>query len=89
MFQIAGLLGEAYEQTAVISTAANGFKKSGVWPVDRAVFTDQHFVASDILNQDIEVENDPATYSPQEVIAPIADAIALTPTTRPKSKEWF
>lgn len=49
MFQVSGLLAEAYERAACIQTAVNGFKATGIWPVNRFVFNDAHFSAADNL----------------------------------------
>ncbi|KAJ8927942.1 hypothetical protein NQ314_019574 [Rhamnusium bicolor] len=48
-YQVAELLNEAYGRAATIQTAANGFKASGVWPVNRHVFKDFDFVDSTVL----------------------------------------
>jgi hypothetical protein len=45
-FHIARLFGKAYGQAATIGTTVNGFAKTGVWPVNRNVFQDCHFVAA-------------------------------------------
>ncbi|CAH1970074.1 unnamed protein product [Acanthoscelides obtectus] len=47
--QVAKLLGEAYGKSATVGFAINGFAKTGVWPVNRHVFTDVDFAASDVL----------------------------------------
>lgn len=48
-FQVARFIGEAYGRAASIANAANGFRRCGIWPVDRNVFTDADFVAQDDL----------------------------------------
>lgn len=56
-------------QSANISTAINGFKKSGAWPVDMNVFTEIDFLPADptdialSVNQEIE---DCIQYAPEE-----------------------
>jgi hypothetical protein len=45
-FYIARLFGKAYGQAATVGTAMNGFAETGVWPVNRDVFQDWHFVAA-------------------------------------------
>lgn len=48
-YQVAQLLGEAYARAAVVANAMNGFKKTGIWPVDRNVFSDADFAPSELL----------------------------------------
>ncbi|CAH1973506.1 unnamed protein product [Acanthoscelides obtectus] len=38
-FQVARLTGEGYGKAACVANAISGFKKCGIWPVDRNVFT--------------------------------------------------
>jgi hypothetical protein len=45
-FHIARLFGKAHGQAATVGTAMNGFAETGVWPVNRHVFQDWHFVAT-------------------------------------------
>ncbi|KAK2578406.1 hypothetical protein KPH14_012738 [Odynerus spinipes] len=42
-FQIARFIGEAYSRAASIANATSGFRKCGIWPVDRNVHTDADF----------------------------------------------
>lgn len=46
-YQVAKLFGNAYLQAATMLTAINGFKKCGIWPVDRNVFTEADFLTAD------------------------------------------
>ncbi|CAH1986880.1 unnamed protein product [Acanthoscelides obtectus] len=41
-----GLLSDAYAKTASICTIMNGFKITGIWPVDRSVFSETDFIAA-------------------------------------------
>nr|CAH7761725.1 unnamed protein product [Callosobruchus chinensis] len=50
-YQVAQLLGEAYGRAAVIANAMNGFRRTGIWPVDRNVFSDADFIPADVLSQ--------------------------------------
>ncbi|KAJ8960694.1 hypothetical protein NQ317_009537 [Molorchus minor] len=66
-YNMTALLSEAFAKTANISTIANGFKRSGIWPVDRTVFTESDFVAASSLleeessNSDVpELDNEAA-----------------------------
>ncbi|CAH1962175.1 unnamed protein product [Acanthoscelides obtectus] len=49
----AELLNAAYGKAATIETAINAFRSSGVWPVNRHVFNDSHFVASEVLRPSV------------------------------------
>lgn len=44
LFQIASLFGAAYLQAATMLTAINGFRRTGIWPVDVNVFTETDFL---------------------------------------------
>ncbi|CAH1971052.1 unnamed protein product [Acanthoscelides obtectus] len=48
-FQVARLIGEGYGKGACVANAISGFKKCGIWPVDRNVFTDVDFEGGDVL----------------------------------------
>ncbi|XP_011165875.1 uncharacterized protein LOC105200151 isoform X2 [Solenopsis invicta] len=45
-YQVAELFGKAFAQAANMSTAINGFKKCGIWPLDITVFTELDLIAS-------------------------------------------
>ena len=45
-FQIARLFGEAYLNAASMTNTINGFRKTGVWPVDRLVFKEVDFLTA-------------------------------------------
>lgn len=47
---MAKLFGQAYLQAATMLTAMNGFRKCGIWPLDRNVFSDADFIASETTN---------------------------------------
>lgn len=46
-FEVTELLAEAYGRAATLANAANGFRSTGVWPVNRNVFSDADFQASE------------------------------------------
>ncbi|KAJ2937617.1 hypothetical protein O0L34_g17873 [Tuta absoluta] len=48
-YQVSRLINEAYERAATIGNVANGFRATGIWPVNRHVFQDHHFAAADAL----------------------------------------
>ena len=43
IFQLASLFENAYVRSATAQNAANGFRKTGVYPLDRNVFQDHEF----------------------------------------------
>jgi transposase-like protein len=47
LHQISSLFSAAYLRAATMTTALNGFKKNGVWPVDMSIFSDADFLPSD------------------------------------------
>lgn len=49
-YQVAKLFGQAYLQAATMLTAMNGFRKCGIWPLDRNVFTEADFIAAETTN---------------------------------------
>lgn len=52
-YQVAKVFGEAYERAAVTGNFVNGFKASGVWPVNRHVFPVYVIeIADSLLNAD-------------------------------------
>lgn len=44
LHQISSLFGKAFIRAATMSTAVNGFRKTGIWPVDRNVFKESDFL---------------------------------------------
>lgn len=56
-FEVAKLLNTAYSKAASIENAAQGFKATGCWEVNRHVFKESDFVASNNLNS-IEKSSD-------------------------------
>lgn len=56
-FDIAPIVAIAYYKAAFVDNAVNAFKSTGCWPVNRFIFTDANFVASDLLNKEKEKEN--------------------------------
>lgn len=48
-YNMTTLLDDAYSRAANIQTISNGFRATGIWPVDRYVFSDVDFVAAEGL----------------------------------------
>lgn len=53
-YQISQLVTEAYSKAATIENALNGFKCSGVWPVDSSVFKESDFLPAECLNTPVD-----------------------------------
>ena len=51
VFQIASLLTPAFQKAATAMTAANGFRKTGLWPVNRDVFQEHEYAPSEPTDQ--------------------------------------
>lgn len=47
---ISTLLNDSYPKTAVVATAMNGFRATGIWPVDRDVFKETDFAIPTNVN---------------------------------------
>ena len=47
--QMSKLLNEAYGRAATVRIAESAFRASGIWPVNRHVFTDDQFAPADVL----------------------------------------
>nr|XP_047124214.1 uncharacterized protein LOC124806949 [Hydra vulgaris] len=65
--QLPALFREAYLRAASALTAVNGFRKTGIWPINRDVFQDADFAAS--LPTDIPRLEHEATGSNTELVA--------------------
>lgn len=55
LFQISTIFGAAFVHAATMSTAMNGFKKTGIWPPDLNVFEDADYLPA--ATTDIQLEN--------------------------------
>lgn len=49
--EVSSLLANAYEKTATYTNAKNGFQATGIWPVDRNVFSETDFIVSENLKE--------------------------------------
>jgi hypothetical protein len=49
LYHVASLFGKAYERSATMSIAINGFKESGIHPFNPDIFNDFDFMAADRL----------------------------------------
>ena len=61
---IGGLLAEAFSQASVIATAVKGFEKTGIWPPNRNVFSDDDFFATSVARGDAMPTDEAACTQP-------------------------
>jgi hypothetical protein len=50
-FDMADLFGKAYGKSASVEKAIKGFEHTGIWPLDEAKFSDEHFAASNVTDE--------------------------------------
>lgn len=88
------LLNEAYGRAATIGIAENAFKSLGIWPVNRYIFQDHHFIVSQSLNkspkpkpneQEIETEVECVNDSFLKVLLDISP---IPKTTESSNSKW-
>lgn len=58
--EVSGLLGKAFSETCHPSIAVNGFRKTGIVPFNRFVFTDVDFAPSEVTN--VLSDDEPSFY---------------------------
>ena len=54
MFQIGAVFGSAYITAATPEVAISGFRATGIYPVNRNIFSDSDFAPSDVTDQPLE-----------------------------------
>jgi hypothetical protein len=71
-YNVSEIFGEAYEKASSVSNAISGFKKTGIYPLDKKAFNNNDFVAADSLNmqKDIDVKTNEITTRPFPFISP-------------------
>ncbi|XP_053692646.1 uncharacterized protein LOC128741096 [Sabethes cyaneus] len=57
VYNVAAIVNEAYTEAATISVARNGFRKTGIYPFSRHVFSDNDFASSDLLKHSNDDNN--------------------------------
>lgn len=80
LFQIASLFGTAYVQASTMITAVNGFRKTGIWPVDMNVFNDADFLPS--VTTDIQLPIDIAN---EATVSNAQEALTSPPLSNPEN----
>ena len=48
---VSSLVNEAFSRASTVETAKNAFRKSGIWPLDRNVFTEADFAATTVYSK--------------------------------------
>ncbi|XP_065684444.1 uncharacterized protein LOC136096852 [Hydra vulgaris] len=85
-FQIASLFGASYLDAATMTNAINGFKKAGIWPVDRSVFTDADFIAAEVTDMSIITEDTESFVTTDSALTTVS-APATKPSDRTSTTE--
>jgi len=75
---MAQLMGDAWLKAATPSNIMSGFKTSGIWPIDRHIFSADHFLPSTVTDRPDPVINTPTTSS---TVTDRPDPVINTPTT--------
>ena len=65
VFQLASLFGKAYLKSVTAQNAESGFRKTGIYPLDRHIFQDHEFAPAELAN--------PAHQGPNDLARPEAD----------------
>lgn len=64
-FQVSMLFGKAYSRAASVGTAANGFSKTGIYPLNKDVFADYEFIP-------VDENNIPLAPAQQDIVDPLS-----------------
>jgi hypothetical protein len=75
LFQIAALFGAAYLQAPTMLTAINGFRRTGIWPVDMNVFTEADFLPATTTDIQLDASSSqlPINYGSQPECLSVRD----------------
>lgn len=60
--EVAHLVNEAFQKVATVNNATSGFKTSGIWPIDRNIFSEEDFAAASVTDINL-----PSTSSVQNI----------------------
>ncbi|GBP27792.1 hypothetical protein EVAR_94196_1 [Eumeta japonica] len=75
IYNIAELLGQAFNRAMTPSNIKSGFRKTGIFPFDRHIFTDIEFMPSEVTNRPLEdLSNAPGPSRPYETQQASTDA---------------
>ena len=56
LYRVCRLFGIAYGKAATVSTAVNGFRKSGVCPINPMVFNDDDFCPAEVTDRPLPLQ---------------------------------
>ncbi|KAF2897885.1 hypothetical protein ILUMI_08290 [Ignelater luminosus] len=56
IYNVAELVGQAFDKSATPSNIKSGFKKTGIFPFDRDIFTEDEFLTSEVTNRSLTEE---------------------------------
>ncbi|KAK0169796.1 hypothetical protein PV328_010437 [Microctonus aethiopoides] len=85
--QVAGIFRPAYEKAATLENATNGFKNTGLWPLDPNIFPDYLYAPSSVTDQNILSTNPIVDVGSSEDIANISDIDEERPTNSHSKEE--
>ncbi|KAK6321594.1 hypothetical protein J4Q44_G00085700 [Coregonus suidteri] len=71
IYQMAGLFAKAYNKVASVERGVEGFRASGLWPLEKDIFTEANFMAAEVIEE-------------PEPIAAAAVLLELSPRPRPQ-----
>ncbi|KAJ8940790.1 hypothetical protein NQ314_010600 [Rhamnusium bicolor] len=54
IYEIAGLLGIAYPKAFTPTNIINGFRSTGIWPLNRNIFSEEDFLSSSVTDRSLE-----------------------------------
>lgn len=54
IYNVAELLGQAFDRAMTPSNIKSGFRKTGIFPIDRHIFTDNDYMPSEVTNRPLE-----------------------------------
>ncbi|KAJ8927232.1 hypothetical protein NQ314_020329 [Rhamnusium bicolor] len=54
IYEIAGLLGIAYPKAFTPTSIINGFRSTGIWPLNRNIFSEEDFLSSSVTDRPLE-----------------------------------
>nr|CAH7751371.1 unnamed protein product [Callosobruchus chinensis] len=57
IYNVAELVGQAFDKAMTPSNIKSGFKKTGIFPFDRDVFTEDEFLVSEVTNRPLTVDD--------------------------------
>ena len=73
IYEVGELFGEAFVKSAVMHTAINGFRKSGIYPLNPEVFPEWMFAPSETTERELNIQEDAST-TPKAPLPPPIDS---------------